>query len=229
VRAVEEVLAALDGGPIVIRVGLHTGEPILDPPKYIGLDVHTAARIMASGHGGQVVLSQSTRELLDGSFALSDLGEHRLKDLSGPRRLYQLGGTGFPPLKTLHRTNLPVPATGFIGRERELEELSPLLADRTRLLTLMGPGGTGKTRLALQAVAAAAETFPDGVWWVPLASVQDARDDPRVRRRPARGRPGRGRPEGHARPVLPRARRDARPGALRARPGRRARGLRARA
>jgi predicted ATPase/class 3 adenylate cyclase len=173
VSAVQEAMAALEDGPVAIRVGIHTGEPGLDPPKYVGLDVHTAARIMAAGHGGQVVLSQSTHELLDDSFALSDLGEHRLKDLSGPRRLYQLGAGGFPPLKTLHRTNLPVPATGFIGREHELEELGSLLHEGVQLLTLIGPGGTGKTRLALQAVAGVADAFPDGVWWVPLASLRE--------------------------------------------------------
>ena len=173
VGAVREAMAALEGGPIAVRVGVHTGEPGLDRRRYVGLDVHTAARIMAAGHGGQVVLSQSTRDLLDDSYALSDLGEHRLKDLSGPRRLYQLGADGFPPLKTLHRTNLPVPATAFIGRERELRELGALLHEGVRLLTLTGPGGVGKTRLALQAVADAADGFPDGVWWVPLASLRD--------------------------------------------------------
>src|SRR5205823_8856347 len=139
VGAVREAMAALVGGPIAVRVGVHTGEPGLDPPKYVGLDVHTAARIMAVGHGGQVVLSQSTRDLLDDSFALSDLGEHRLKDLSGPRRLYQLGADRFPPLKTLHRTNLPVPAAAFVGRRRELDELAVILGEGKRLLTLAGP------------------------------------------------------------------------------------------
>jgi len=173
VGAVREAMAALDRGPIAVRVGVHTGEPGLDPPKYVGLDVHAASRIMAAGHGGQVVLSQSTRDLLDDSFALSDLGEHRLKDLSGPRRLYQLGADRFAPLKTLDRTNLPVPAAAFVGRERELDELGALLREGKRLLTLTGPGGVGKTRLALQAVAEAADSFPDGVWWVPLASLRD--------------------------------------------------------
>jgi class 3 adenylate cyclase len=109
-------MAALEGGSVAIRVGIHTGEPGLDPPNYVGMDVQTAARVTAAGHGGQVVLSQSTRELLGDSFPLLDLGEHRLKDLSGTRWLYQLGSQEFPPLKTIHRTNLPVPATEFVGR-----------------------------------------------------------------------------------------------------------------
>ena len=134
VGAAREAMAALEDGPIAVRVGIHTGEPTLDPPTYVGLDVHTAARIMAAAHGGQIVLSQSTRDLLDDSYALSDLGEHQLKDLSGPRRLYQLGADGFPPLKTLHRTNLPIPASAFIGRERELRELGALLQGSHRCL-----------------------------------------------------------------------------------------------
>ena len=173
VRAVGDAMAALEGGPIAVRVGVHTGEPGLDGRNYVGIDVHTGARVMAAAHGGQVVLSQNTRDLLDDSFALLDLGEHRLKDLSGPRRLYQLGAGGFPPLRTLHRTNLPVPASSFVGREHELEELGALLAGGVRLVTLTGPGGSGKTRLALQAVAGAADAFSAGVWWVPLASVRD--------------------------------------------------------
>ena len=148
---------ALANGRVQVRVGVHTGEPTLDPPKYVGLDVHTAARIMASGHGGQVVVSRSTRELLDDSFELSDLGDHRLKDLSGPQRLYQLGSVEFPPLRTLHRTNLPVPATAFLGRDHELSELAAIIKEGVQLLTLAGPGGVGKTRLALQIVAEAAE------------------------------------------------------------------------
>jgi predicted ATPase len=105
---------------------------------------------------------------------LVDLGEHRLKDLSAPERIYQLGRDEFPPLKSLHQTNLPIPATPFLGRERELAEVSYLLSrDGVRLLTLTGPGGTGKTRLGLHAAAEAAERYPQGVWWVPLAPLRD--------------------------------------------------------
>jgi predicted ATPase/class 3 adenylate cyclase len=171
--AVDEALAALDGGPIRIRVGIHTGEPVVEAPKYVGLDVHRAARIMAAAHGGQALLSRTTRDLLDESFALRDLGEHRLKDLSAPQRLFQLGTGEFPRPRTLHLTNLPVPATEFLGRDRELEAVVEQLRDGVRLLTLTGPGGTGKTRLALQAAAEAADDFADGVWWVPLAALRD--------------------------------------------------------
>ena len=107
--------------------------------------------------------------------ALRDLGEHRLKDLSAPERLYQLGADDFPPLRTLHQSNLPVPATPFLGREDELAGVRTTLARReVRLLTLTGAGGSGKTRLALQAAGAAADDYPQGVWWVPLAPVRDA-------------------------------------------------------
>ena len=120
-----------------------------------------------------MLVSSSTAQLLASSSS-RDLGEHRLKDLSAPERIYQLGDGEFPALKSLYRTNLPVPATPFLGREEELAEvLSLLSSEDTRLLTLTGPGGTGKTRLALQAAAEASEAFPDGVWWVPLAPLRD--------------------------------------------------------
>ena len=159
-----------------VRMGLHTGSPLLTEEGYVGADVHRAARIAAAGHGRQVLVSAATAALVDRS-ELRDLGEHRLKDLSAPERIFQLGDGDFPPLKTLYRTNLPVPATPFLGRERELAELRVLLArDDARLLTLTGPGGSGKTRLALHAVAEAAEAYPDGVWWVPLAPLTDPAD-----------------------------------------------------
>jgi predicted ATPase len=163
---------ALAGGVVQVRMGLHTGEPTVTEEGYVGMAVHHAARIMSAGHGGQVLLSQTTRDLLDAGFEVRDLGEHRLKDLSAPQRLYQLGEGEFSPLKTLHQTNLPIQATPLIGRERELEELATCLGEH-RLVTLVGPGGTGKTRLALQAAAEAVERFEHGVWWVPLAPVTD--------------------------------------------------------
>ena len=164
----------LADGPIRVRIGLHTGTPHLTAEGYVGADVHRAARIAAAGHGGQILVSAATAALVDAG-ALRDLGLHRLKDLSAPERIYQLGADEHPPLKTLHQTNLPVPATPFLGRESELEELTALLnRDDVRLVTLTGPGGTGKTRLALAAAANAADTFPGGVWWVPLAALRDS-------------------------------------------------------
>ncbi len=171
VAAASAAQEALDGGPVRVRMGLHTGEPTRTDEGYVGMDVHRAARICAAGHGGQVVVSGSTRELVEDS-ELHDLGEHRLKDLSEPQRLYQIGDAEFPPLRTLHQTNLPVPATPFLGREREVAEVRSLL-QANRMLTLTGPGGTGKTRLAAQAAAEAADDFPGGVWWVSLAAVRD--------------------------------------------------------
>ena len=138
------------------------------------MDVHRAARIAAAGHGGQVLLSQATRDLVPAENT-RDLGEHRLKDLSASERMFQLGGERFPPLKSLRQTNLPVPATPFLGRARELEEVVGLLRDESvRLLTLTGPGGTGKTRLALQAAAEVVEDVPDGAsGGCSLASLRD--------------------------------------------------------
>jgi predicted ATPase/class 3 adenylate cyclase len=170
-QAAAEARQKLAAGPIRVRIGIHTGTPHVGEEGYVGVDVHRAARIAAAGHGGQVLVSAATAALL-GSNALRDLGEHRLKDLSAPERIYQLGGEDFPPLKSLHQTNLPVPATPFLGREQELAELIALQED-VRLLTLTGAGGTGKTRLALQAAGALADRYPQGVWWVPLAPLRD--------------------------------------------------------
>jgi predicted ATPase/class 3 adenylate cyclase len=172
VAAAAEGQAALAGQSIRVRVGLHTGTPHLTDEGYVGADVHRAARIAAVAHGGQVVLSAATAALA-GEAGFHDLGEHRLKDLSAPERLYQLGNEEFPALKSLYRTNLPVPPTPFLGRERELSEVSARLMNGARLLTLTGAGGSGKTRLALQAAGAVADGFPDGVYWVPLATLQD--------------------------------------------------------
>ena len=159
-----------------VRMGIHTGRPRLAPPKYVGLDIHRAARIAAAGHGGQVLVSVTTAEALPpDTFDLRDLGEHRFKDLSAPEHVYQLGDGDFPPLNALYRTNLPIPPTAFVGRVRELSEVVELLGDEEiRLLTLTGPGGTGKTRLAAQAAGEAAiARYPDGVWWVDLTSLRE--------------------------------------------------------
>jgi predicted ATPase/class 3 adenylate cyclase len=160
------------GGAIRVRVGVHTGTPFVSEEGYVGYDLHRAARLAAAGHGGQVLVSASTASLVEAE--LTDLGEHRFKDLGAAERVFQLGGGDFPALRSLYRTNLPVPATPFLGRERELQEVAELFsAADTRLVTLTGPGGVGKTRLALQAVAEAAEAFPEGIWWVPLASLRE--------------------------------------------------------
>jgi predicted ATPase/class 3 adenylate cyclase len=181
-RATDAVAAAADcqralaGGPIRVRMGLHTGEPRLTDEGYVGLDVHKGARIAAVGHGGQVLLSQTTRALVDAD--ARDVGAHRLKDLSAPERIYQLEIDGlpreFPLLKTIEAgmKNLPVPPTSFVGRSSELEAVDRLLEDPgCRLLTLVGPGGAGKTRLALEAAARRVDRYPHGVHFVPLVSV----------------------------------------------------------
>jgi len=169
-QAAQEALA---GSSLSVRMGLHTGEPLVVDGQYSGIDVHRAARIAAAGHGGQVLLSQSTRELVEEAAMVRSLGRHRLKDLGEPVELYQLGNADFPPLRSLDSTNLPVQPTPLIGRERELEEAGRLLRAH-RVLTLTGPGGSGKTRLALQLAADAVEDDPDRVVWVPLQSVRDA-------------------------------------------------------
>ena len=173
VLAAAEGKRALASGPIRVRIGMHTGTPYLTPEGYVGADVHRAARIASAAHGGQVVVSASTAALA-GSGELKDLGHHRLKDLSAPERIYQLGAGDFPPLKSLYRTNLPVPATPFLGRERELAEVATLLTSPAgRLITLTGPGGTGKTRLAMQAAGRCGEHYPEGIYWVSLAALTD--------------------------------------------------------
>ena len=171
-----------DGHRVRVRMGLHTGQASPGADGYVGFDVHRAARIAAAGHGGQVLLSESTqalvsRDLPDGVTVL-DLGPHRLKDLTVPERIFQLAGNGleaeFPALRTIDssRTNLPAQLTSFVGRERELGELQAL-ARAHRLVTVIGTGGTGKTRLVLQASAELVTEHPDGVWLVELAPISD--------------------------------------------------------
>ena len=173
VAAADEIRDGLADGPIRVRIGIHTGEPLVTPEGYVGLDVHRAARIAAAAHGGQVVLSRTTRDLLESDRRLRDLGVHRLKDLIEAERLFQLGNGEFPPLRTLDQTNLPIAASPLLGRERELEELVDRLESR-RLVTITGPGGTGKTRLALQVAAELVGSVADGVFWVPLGALADS-------------------------------------------------------
>jgi predicted ATPase/class 3 adenylate cyclase len=168
--------------PVGVRMGLHTGEPTRHEDGYVGMDVHRAARVAASAHGGQVVLSEATYRIataqaLEG-VSFVDLRWHRLKDMPEPEHLYQLAAAGldreFPALRSLGASaNLPVPATSIVGRERERQELHELLrTSGVRLVTLTGPGGSGKTRLAIAAAALLEGDFPDGVYFVPLESVE---------------------------------------------------------
>ncbi len=189
-RATDAVAAAasaqrgLAAGPIQVRIGIHTGEPLRTDEGYVGMDVHRAARIAAVGHGGQVLISQSARDLVEADLpadlALDNLGEHRLKDLSAPQPIFQLVGEGlereFPALATLETrpTNIPPQPTRLIGREQELAEVGELLRRvDVRLLTVTGPGGAGKTRLALQAAADLLDDFADGVFFVSLVGVAE--------------------------------------------------------
>jgi len=165
---------ALAEGPIRVRIGIHTGEPTRIAEGYVGLDVHLAARIGAAGHGGQTLLSQSTRNDLGDSAPLFDLGEHRLKDFDAAVVLFQLGEGEFPPLKTISNTNLPRPASTFVGREADVAEIVARIRGGARLVTLTGPGGTGKTRLALEAAAELVPEFKAGVFWVGLAPLREA-------------------------------------------------------
>src|SRR5215471_16117420 len=173
-----------DGVMVRVRMGLHTGEPLRSAEGYVGLDVHYAARIMSAGHGGQVLLSHTTRDLVEQTLpsgvSLWDLGAHRLKDLQQPSHLFQLVVPGlpadFPPLKTLDSSpnNLPLQPTPFLGREKVVDAIGQLLLrDSSRLVTLTGPGGVGKTRLGLQVAAEQASHFPDGTWFVSLAPLSD--------------------------------------------------------
>src|SRR6266702_292075 len=195
-RASDAVSAAVDmqralanhdwpsGAEVSLRIGLHTGEPTRTAEGYVGLDVHHAARIMSVGHGGQVLLSQTTRDLVEHALpedvSLEDLGVHRLKDLQHPSHLFQLVIAGLPagflPLKTLdaYPNNLPIQPTPLIGREQEVATVAALLRhEDVRLLTLTGPGGTGKTRLGLQVAAELSDRFADGVFFVNLAPFSD--------------------------------------------------------
>jgi predicted ATPase len=169
--AAKQLTEALTAGPIRVRVGLHTGRPLVTSEGYVGEDVHVAARVAASAHGGQVVVSNTTAGAVN--FALTDLGEHLLKDIDGPVSIFQLGEESFPPLRTISNTNLPRPASSFVGRRGEVEEVLSRIEDGARLVTLTGPGGSGKTRVAIEAAASMVPSFRAGVFWTGLASLRD--------------------------------------------------------
>ena len=185
--AAQRALAAQSwpgGASVRVRMGMHTGEPIVGQEGFVGLDVHRAARICSAAAGGQVLLSESTRALADGELpagvVLRDLGYHVLKDLHAPEHLFQLAiddlADAFPPIgldaQLLH--NFPGAPTTLLGRDREIEEVKRLLLrDDVRAVTLTGPGGTGKTRLALAVAETVAATFEHGAWFVPLAALRD--------------------------------------------------------
>lgn len=172
-----------EGNVIRVRIGLHTGEGVLSDGHYVGLDVHRAARIAAAGHGGQVLISDATQTIagdgLPDHVGARDLGRHRLKDIEKPERLHQLViddiPNVFPPIRTLdgRLTNLPPERSSLVGRGREATEATALL-ERSRLLTLTGPGGIGKTRLAMRIAADQLGRFSDGVYLVDLSPITDA-------------------------------------------------------
>jgi predicted ATPase/class 3 adenylate cyclase len=183
--AAQRALAAYSwpqGVAVRVRMGLHTGEPARVTEGYVGLDVHRAARIMSAAHGGQILLSQATHDLVvteeTEEVSLRDLGEHRLKDFEQAMRLYQVVIAGlpadFPPLRTQggRADTLPMPPTALVGREDEVTQIEKLLRRKdVRLVTLTGPGGTGKSRLAIQVAAELRDMFRGGVFFVSLAPI----------------------------------------------------------
>src|SRR5688572_26312316 len=174
-----------DVGGLRVRIALHAGEAAPDPHgDYLAAPLNRLSRLLAAGHGGQILLAQTVQQLSRGALPaaseLRDLGEHRLRDLLEPERVYQLVHpdlpTDFPPLRSLDARpqNLPRQPTPFLGREQQVAEVVDLLRrEDTQLLTLVGPGGTGKTRLALQVAAELLDDFGDGVVFVPLAAIAD--------------------------------------------------------
>jgi predicted ATPase len=171
VTAAAEAQRGLADHHIRVRMGMHTGTARLSDGGYVGGDVHLGARVTAAGHGGQILLSAATRGLI--SHDAIDLGQHRLKDFDSPVTIYQLGHERFPPLRTISNTNLPRPASPLVGRTREIAEVTAHLQNGARLLTLTGPGGMGKTRLAIESASELVAKNRNGVFWVPLASLTD--------------------------------------------------------
>ena len=171
-----------EGVDVRVRMGLHTGEPMSAASGYVGIDVHRAARICAAGHGGQILVSEAARALIGSAvpegISFRDLGEHRLKDLAAPVRLYQVLApelaTDFPAVRSLDTlpNNLPHQLSTFVGRMQEIADAEARLAT-TSILTLTGPGGVGKTRLALEVGASMVDAFPDGVWFVELGTLDE--------------------------------------------------------
>ena len=171
-----------DDADVRVRMGIHTGEPLSAKTGYVGIDVHRAARICAAGHGGQILVSQAARSLigtgLPDDVGLTDLGLHHLRGIEGPERLFQVVAPGletdFPPVRSLDTTpnNLPRQLSSFVGRDQEIEDAERRLGEST-MLTLTGPGGVGKTRLALEIAAHLLSSFPDGVWLVELAPLTE--------------------------------------------------------
>jgi predicted ATPase/class 3 adenylate cyclase len=189
VRAAVEAQRALathpwpEDGVVRVRMGMHTGAGVLGGDSYVGMDVHRAARIAAAGYGSQIVVSEATRTLAAGGTSVADvsfrdLGAHRLKDLPEPEHLFQVEASGlereFPPLRSLDARggNLPSEITTFVGREDETEKIVAAI-DRNRLVTLTGPGGTGKTRLSLHVARTLEDRFPDGAFFVALAPIRE--------------------------------------------------------
>jgi Adenylate and Guanylate cyclase catalytic domain len=158
--AASEVQEVLKHGPMKVRIGVHTGTPRVTDEGYVGPDVHRAARISAGGHGGQILVSASTASLVEPD-DLRDLGEHRLKDLAAPQRIYQLGQTIFPVLRSMQQTNLPIPPTAFLGRQRELDEVTGLLERKQApLLTLRARPGAARRGWRSRRRRRAPITFP---------------------------------------------------------------------
>ena len=175
--AVDAAVAAQRKLQLPVRMGIATGEAELRGDDYFGSVLNRAARVMAAGHGGQVLLDGATAGLITG-VPLTDLGPRRLRDITLPVNVFQICADGlrseFPPLRTLDSTpgNLRTPTTSFLGREAEIADLQRELKAH-RLVTLTGPGGVGKTRLALEVASRSAHEFPDGVWVIELAPVGD--------------------------------------------------------
>ncbi len=176
VAAALEAQHSLENGPVRVRMGLHTGEPDRIAEGYVGLDVVKGARIADAAHGGQVLLSNSTRDLLDADVAVADLGLHRLKGFADPVHLFQLGSTAFPPLATAAATNVPRAAKPLVGRDDDVASVRELLQDtNARLVTIVGAGGVGKTRLAIEVARELADAFADGTWFIDVSPIHSAR------------------------------------------------------